>query len=106
MRRRAVHRDDAVLLGVLPRHHLHAEHAGVPGLVDLRHLCEAGDVAANEIIRQMHEEGLGAHGGLRAEHRMTEPEGRRLPDIDAGGVGRQDAAQLVEQIALALLLER
>jgi len=30
----------------------------------------------------------------------------RQPDIDAGGVGRQDAAQLVEQIALALLLER
>ena len=61
-----LHRDDAVLLGVLARHHLHPEDAGALGPVDVRHLRQAGDVAANQIVREMHEEWLGAHGGLRA----------------------------------------
>src|SRR5256885_15804048 len=36
---------------------------------------------------------------------MTQSQRRRLPDVDAGRVGRQHAAQLIEQITLALLLE-
>src|ERR1700682_733002 len=36
---------------------------------------------------------------------MTQAQRRRLPDVDARRVGRQHAAQLVEQITLALPLE-
>jgi len=40
----------------LPRHHLHPEDAGAAWLVDLRHLRQAGDVAANQIVREVYEE--------------------------------------------------
>jgi len=40
-----------------------------------------------------------------AEHCVSEPERRRLADVDTGGVRGQHAAQLVEQVALALLLQ-
>ena len=98
-------RHDAVLVGVLVRHDLHAEHAGALGLVDLRHLRKAGDLAADQVVRQVHEERLRAHGRLRAQHRMPQTQRRGLADVDAGGVRGQHAAQLVQQVALALLLQ-
>ena len=87
------------------RHHLHAEDARALGLVDLGHLRQAGHLALDQVVREVHEKGLRSHGRLRAQHRVPEPEGRRLADVDAGGVGRQHAAQLVRQVALALTLE-
>ncbi len=98
-------RHDAVLVGVLVRHDLHAEHAGALGLVDLRHLRKTGDLAADQVVREVHEERLRADRRLRAQHRVTQAERRRLADVDARGVRGQHAAQLVEQVALALLLE-
>ena len=53
----------------------------------------------------MDEERLVADDRARAQHRVTEPERRRLPDIDAAGVRRHDVAHGVEQVALALRLE-
>jgi len=38
--------------------------------------------------------------GCAHNNRMTQAQRRRLPDVDAGRVGGQDAAQLVEQILL------
>ena len=100
-----LHLDDAVLLGVLARHDLDPEHARALGVVDLRHLRKARDLALDQVIREVHEEGLGTDRRLRAQHRVPEAERRRLTDVDARGVGRQDAAQLVQQVALALPLE-
>src|SRR6185437_8768727 len=96
---------DAVLLRVLFGYDLHAQHARLLRLVDLRHLQQAGHLAANQIVSQVHEERLGANGRLRTQHGMPQSERRRLPDVNTGGIGRQHAAQLVEQVALALRLE-
>ena len=54
----------------------------------------------------MHEERLVADHGPRAEHGMAEAERRRLADVDGAGRARQDAAQRIEQVVLALRLER
>ena len=98
-------RHDAVLLGIAVRDDLHAEHACALGLVHFGHLRKTGDLALDQIIREVHEEWLGAHGRLRAQHRVPQAQGGGLADVDARGVARQHAAQLVEQVALALLLQ-
>ncbi len=54
----------------------------------------------------MHEEWLRPDRRLRAQHRVAQPQGRGLADIDAGGVRGQHAADLVQQIALALGLQQ
>ena len=101
----ALHLHDAVFFGLAARHHLHAKDTRALGLVHLRHLRQAGDFAADQVIGQVHEERFGADRRLRAQHRVAETQRGRLADVDARGVGGQHAAQLVEQVALALLLE-
>ena len=100
------HFDDAVLVGVAARHVFHAQHAAAVKGIGSRHLLEAGFARVDQVVGQVHEERLLAYRRLGAQHRVAEPQRRRLADIDAGGVARQHAADLAQQLGLALGLEQ
>jgi hypothetical protein len=53
-----------------------------------------------------HEEGFLAYGRLGAQHRVAEPQRRRLADIDASRVTGQHTAHLAQQLGFALGLEQ
>jgi hypothetical protein len=91
-------RDDAVLVGLGSRYDLAADDAAAALRVYGRHLREHRLRGIDEIVGEMHEERPVAHRRPRAEDRMPEPERRGLPDVDAGGVARQHAAQLPQQL--------
>ena len=102
----ALRGDDAVFAGLGTGHDLATDHARLPGRVDIGHLRQHRLLGVDEIVGEMHEERLVAHRRPRAEHRVAETERRRLADVDAGGIARQHAAQLTQQVRLALLLEQ
>ncbi len=97
--------DNAVLVGIGLRNDLNPEHAGTLRFVDVRHLPQAGDLALDQVVRQVDEERLRAHCRLRTQHRVAQSERRRLPNVDARCIGRKDTPQLVEQVAFTLRFE-
>ena len=97
-------RDDAVAAGLAARHLLHADDAAAGLLVAIAHLREHRLLGVDQVVGEVHEERLVADDRMRAEHGVAEAERRRLADVDAGRVGRQDAAQRVQQVLLALRL--
>jgi hypothetical protein len=84
----------------------HAQHTAAERAVGSRHLLEAGHVRLDQVVREVHEERFVPDHRARAQHRVPEPERRRLADVDARDVARQHAAQLVRERALALRLQQ
>jgi hypothetical protein len=80
-------------------HRLHAEHAAAASLERPRHLRQARLGPVDEVVGQVDEERFVADHRARTQYCMTEPERRRLADVDAAGVGRHDAANCVEQVS-------
>ena len=99
------HRHDSVAIGLVGLDFLHPEYAALAILVDPRHLRETGLLRIDEVVRQVHEEGLITHDRPRAKDRVAQPQGRGLADVDAARIRRHDAAHGGEQVALALRLE-
>ena len=88
------------------RHVLHADDAAAVRLIDADHLLQAGNLGFDQVIGEMHHEGLITHHGARAKHRMPEAERRGLANVDAGRGGREYAAQRIEQVFFTLFLQR
>jgi hypothetical protein len=59
----------------------------------------------DQIVREMHHERRIADHRARAQHRMPQAKRRRLADIHARCPARQNAAQRIQQILLALRLQ-
>src|SRR5580765_6891341 len=58
---------DAVLVRLLGRYGLHSEHAALVTRKHLGHLAQARNLSADEVVREMHREGLIADGRPRTE---------------------------------------
>ena len=97
--------DNAVFIGFLAWDDFATDDARALSCIYLRHLREAGLLRINQIIGQMYKKRLAAHRRLRAQHRMTKTQRRRLPDVNTGGIGGKHAMQLFDEIGFALGLE-
>jgi hypothetical protein len=64
-----------------------------------------GTWGIDQVVREMHEEGLVTHDRTRAKDGVPEPKRRRLPDIDAVRVRRHDFAHRAQELSLALGFE-
>ena len=84
---------------------LHAEHAAAVSGEDIDHLLQTGHPRIDQIVREMHHEGRIADHRPRAQHRVTQAQRRRLAYVHARGPARQNAAQRLEQLLFALLLQ-
>ena len=103
--RRQAH--DAVPPRLLPRHGLHRHEAVTIGLEAPHHLFRAtGAVAVDKIVGKQYREGLVADRRPRAQHRVPEPERRRLANVHARHVGRENRAHACEKLGPALRFER
>src|SRR5690606_3404471 len=98
--------DDAVAAGLIAGHRLDAEQRAAVLLKLVVHLPEARNVAVDQIVRKVHEEGLVADRRSRAEHRMPESERYALPHVQAADVRRHDVADEREQLFLAAFGQR
>ncbi len=98
-------RHDAVLVGILLGHVLHAEHASSVSGEHVDHLLQAGHGSVDQIVREMNHEGRVADHGPRAQNGVAQSQRRRLADVDARGPARQDPAQRIQQFLFALSLQ-
>ena len=98
---------DAVTTGLLSRHGLH-RHQGVAGGFEAPHhlLGAPGAVAIDEVVGEKDRERLVADRRPRAQHRVTEPERRRLANIQARHVTRENRTHTRQQFVLPLRFER
>ena len=74
--------------------------------VHRRHLGKTSGFGINEVVCQMNEKRLVTHYRPRTKHGMTQTQRCGLTNVDAIGLPGQDAAQAVQQVLLALLLQR
>ena len=105
VRRRQAH--NTVSTGLLSRHRLHRHETVAGGFETPHHLLGAtGAVAVDEVVGKQDRERLVADRRTRAQHRVTQPERRRLANVHARHATRQNRTHARQQLGLALRFQR